>query len=131
MSGSIALLILNVSARGGECSTQGLGHFTPRKEPQYQLNRGLGGLHGLSGRVRRGENLLYPPVYRSFTAKWGIGKSWTSSLLRDCNTVQFSLTFRRRIKSRLHLLVLLGGYHILHVFRIRVKLRLFRKSKKI
>ena len=30
-----------------------------------------------------------------------------------------------------HLLALLGGYHILHVFRIRVKLRLFRKSQKI
>ena len=30
-----------------------------------------------------------------------------------------------------HLLALLGGYHILHVFRIGVKLRLFRKSKKI
>ena len=30
-----------------------------------------------------------------------------------------------------HLLALLGGYHILHVFRIRVKWRLFKKSKKI
>ena len=30
-----------------------------------------------------------------------------------------------------HLLALLGGYHILHVFRIRVKLRFFRKSQKI
>ena len=29
-----------------------------------------------------------------------------------------------------HLLALLGGYHILHVFRIRVKLRMFRKSQK-
>ena len=29
-----------------------------------------------------------------------------------------------------HLLALLGAYHILHVFRIRVKLRLFSKSQK-
>ena len=87
MSRSIALLILKVSARGGECSTEGLGHFTPGKEPQYPLYRRMGGPHGLSGRVRRRENLLYPPVYRSFTVKWGMGKSWTSSVLRDCYAV--------------------------------------------
>ena len=30
-----------------------------------------------------------------------------------------------------HLLALLGAHHILHVFRLRVKLKLFRKSQKI
>ena len=39
---------------------------------------------------------------------------------------QTELTFRRRIKSRLPF----AGI-ILHVFRIRIKLRLFRKSQKI
>ena len=42
----------------------------------------------------------------------------------------FSLTFKRRIKYRLHMLALLGAHHILHVFRIRVKLRWFSKSQK-
>ena len=74
MRRSIALLILNVGAGGGECSSQSLGHFTPGKEPQYLLYRRLGGPHGLSGRVRRRENFLYPPVYRLFTVKWGMGR---------------------------------------------------------
>ena len=43
-------------------------------------------------------------------------------------TLRERLTFKRRIKS--HLLELLGAHRILHVFRIRVKLSLFSKSKK-
>ena len=42
-----------------------------------------------------------------------------------------SLTFKRRIKSVCHLQALVVAHHILHVFRIRVKLRLFSKSQKI
>ena len=41
------------------------------------------------------------------------------------------LTFKRRIKSVCHLQALLGAHHILHIFRIRVKLRLFSKSQEI
>ena len=59
----------------------------PGEEPQYATYRRLGGPHGLSGPVRRRENLLYPPVYRSFTVEWGMGKSWKSSVLSDCYTV--------------------------------------------
>jgi len=44
----------------------------------------------------------------------------TQDLLRRLN-------FKRRI---FHLLALLGAHHILHVFRIRLKLRLFGKSQK-
>ena len=41
------------------------------------------------------------------------------------------LIFKCRIKSHLHLLALLGAHLILHVSRIRIKLRLFSKSQKI
>ena len=54
-----------------------------------------------------------------------------SSLIDNITMCYRILTFRRRIKSRLPLLALLGAHHILHVLRIRVKLRLFRKSQKI
>ena len=45
--------------------------------------------------------------------------------------IEGRLTFKRRIKSVCHLQALLGAHHILHVFRIGVKLRLFSKSQKI
>jgi hypothetical protein len=37
----ITPLILNLSLDGSEWLTSHLGHFTPRKEPQYPLNRRL------------------------------------------------------------------------------------------
>ena len=43
----------------------------------------------------------------------------------------FYSTLDAELNPVCHLLALLGGEHILHVFRIRVKLRLFRKSQKI
>ena len=51
------------------------------------------------------------------------------TVVRNLTTVPSTqtLTFKRRIKSRLPLL---GAHHILHVSRIRVKLRLFSKPQK-
>jgi hypothetical protein len=47
------------------------------------------------------------------------------------NSVDTSpLAFKRRIKSVCHMQALLGAHQILHIFRIRVKLRLFSKSQK-
>jgi len=45
----IALLILNLLLDGDEWLTSHLGHFTPRKEPQYPLNIRLGGTWSRSG----------------------------------------------------------------------------------
>jgi len=45
----IAPLILNLSVDGGKWLSSHLGHFTPRKEPWYPLNRRLGGPWSWSG----------------------------------------------------------------------------------
>jgi len=45
----IAPLIFNLSLDGGERLTSHLGHFTPRKEARYPLNRRLGGPWSWSG----------------------------------------------------------------------------------
>ena len=45
-------------------------------------------------------------------------------------THKSGLTLDTELNPVCHLLALLEGYHILHVFRIRVKLRLFRKPQK-
>ena len=45
--------------------------------------------------------------------------------LSDCNS-----TLKAELNPVCHLLPLLGAHHILHVSRIRVKLRLFSKSQK-
>ena len=47
------------------------------------------------------------------------------------NSNTSTLPLNHELNPVCHLLALLGAHHILHVFRIRVKLRLFRKSKKI
>ena len=59
---------------------------------------------------------------------------WSQNVLCRVYTVRnlslsISLTFKRRNKSVCHLQALLEAQHILRVFRIRVKLRLFSKSQ--
>jgi len=64
-SRGIALLVVNLGAKYGGCSTPRPGRFIPGKEPPYPLYSGLCGSQGRSKWVLRRENLLSTGIWRS------------------------------------------------------------------
>jgi len=51
-------LILTLALDGGEWFTSRSGHFIPRKEPWYPLNKRLGGPQSWSGHFEEDKDLL-------------------------------------------------------------------------
>jgi hypothetical protein len=52
--------VLILALDGGERSTTSTGHFIPGKEPQYPLNRWLGGPHSRCGRFFGEQKIRFP-----------------------------------------------------------------------